>query len=37
MQREELKNKIIEVIEQSRLASVATINENKPWVCYMAV
>jgi len=37
MQREELKNKIIEVINQSKLGSVATIKDGKPWVRYMVL
>lgn len=37
MEREELKSKIIEVIEQSKLGSVATIKDGKPWVRYMVV
>jgi len=37
MEREELKNKIIEVIDQSKLGSVATIKDDKPWVRYMAI
>lgn len=37
MEREELKNKIIEVIEQAKLGSVATIKDGKPWVRYMVI
>jgi len=37
MEREELKSKIIEVVEQSKLGSVATIKDGKPWVRYMVV
>ena len=37
MEREVLKSKIIEVIEGSRLGSVATIKDGKPWVRYMVI
>ncbi len=37
MEKQELKNKIIEVIEQSNLGSVATITDGKPWVRYMVI
>lgn len=37
MEREELKNKILEVIKQSKLGSVATIKDGKPWVRYMVI
>ncbi len=37
MEREELKNKIIEVIERAQLGSVATIKDGKPWVRYMMI
>lgn len=35
MEREELKNKISEVIKKSRMGSMATIRDGKPWVRYM--
>lgn len=35
MQREELKNKILEVIKGQKLSSLATIKEGRPWVRYM--
>jgi len=34
---EQLKQKIIEVITQNPLAAVATVEDDKPWVRYMAV
>lgn len=37
MEREELKSKIIELIEQTKLGSVATIKDGKPWVRYMVI
>ena len=37
MEREELKNKIIEVIEQAQLGSLATIKDGKPWVRYLLI
>ena len=37
MGNEELKGKILEMIKQPQLASVATINEGDPWVRYMVV
>ncbi len=37
MEKEALKNKIIEVIEQSKLGSVATVKDDKPWVRYMII
>ena len=37
MDNEILKNKIIEVLKRSMLASVATVRDGKPWVRYMVV
>lgn len=37
MQKEELKNKIIKVIKEYPVGSVATIKDGKPWVRYMAM
>ena len=37
MDKQELKNKIIEVIESSKLGSLATIKDGKPWVRYMVI
>jgi len=37
MENEVLKNKIIEVLKRSSLASVATVKDGKPWVRYMVV
>lgn len=37
MQREELKNKILKVIKQYPVGSVATIKDGKPWVRYMVM
>jgi general stress protein 26 len=37
MEKEELKKKIMQVIEEAKLASVATIRDGKPWVRYMVV
>ncbi|MFQ5681117.1 MAG: pyridoxamine 5'-phosphate oxidase family protein [Candidatus Omnitrophota bacterium] len=37
MQREELKVKIIKLIEEAKLGSLATINEGRPWVRYMVI
>jgi general stress protein 26 len=37
MSSPELKNKIFEVIKKYPVSSVATINEDKPWVRYMVV
>ena len=37
MDKQELKGKIIGVIESSRLGSVATIKDGKPWVRYMVI
>ncbi|MBN2121219.1 MAG: pyridoxamine 5'-phosphate oxidase family protein [Candidatus Omnitrophica bacterium] len=35
MEKEELKLKIIEVMERTKLACLATIKDSKPWVRYM--
>ena len=37
MQKDELKNKIIDVIKEYPVGSVATIKDAKPWVRYMAM
>jgi len=37
MQKEELKPKILDVMKKYPVGSVATINEGKPWVRYMAM
>jgi len=37
MEKEELRNKIIKVIEESKLGSLATIKDGKPWVRYMVI
>lgn len=37
MEKEELKNSIVKVIEESKLGSVATIKDGKPWVRYMII
>ena len=37
MEKKELKNKIIEVIEQAKLGSLATVRDGKPWVRYMVL
>ena len=37
MDKQELKNKIIGVIESGRLGSLATIKDGKPWVRYMVI
>lgn len=37
MQREELKNNILEVLKNYPVGSVATIRDGKPWVRYMAM
>lgn len=36
MKKEELKNKVIEIMKQYPVASIATIKDGKPWVRYMA-
>ena len=35
MDKQELKNKIIEVMDRGKIGSLATIKDNKPWVRYM--
>ena len=35
MEKQELKGKIVEVIGEMQMGSVATIKEGKPWVRYM--
>ncbi|MFC1509939.1 pyridoxamine 5'-phosphate oxidase family protein [Candidatus Omnitrophota bacterium] len=37
MQNNELKNKIVKVIKEYPIGSVATIRDGKPWVRYMAM
>ena len=37
MERENLRKKILRVIEESKLAAVATIRNGKPWVRYMVI
>jgi general stress protein 26 len=37
MDNEILKNKIVDVLKRSMLASVATVKDGKPWVRYMVV
>lgn len=37
MEKEELRNKILEVLKRNRLASLATIKDGKPWVRYMVM
>ncbi|MCQ9206358.1 MAG: pyridoxamine 5'-phosphate oxidase family protein [Omnitrophica bacterium] len=37
MQNEELKKKILKVIKEYPVASMATIRDSKPWVRYMAM
>ena len=37
MQNDELKNKIIKVIKEYPVGSIATIKDGKPWVRYMAM
>ncbi len=37
MQKEELKSKILEVMNSYPVGSVATIRDGKPWVRYMAM
>ena len=37
MEKEILKNKIVDVLKRSVLAAVATVKDGKPWVRYMVV
>tara|TARA_B100000315_G_scaffold245099_1_gene270590 strand:- start:1296 stop:1724 length:429 start_codon:yes stop_codon:yes gene_type:complete len=37
MSNDDLKSKIIEVMNRSRLSSLATIKDNKPWARYMMI
>jgi general stress protein 26 len=37
VEREELKNKIMKLIEEAKLGSMATIKDGKPWVRYVVI